>query len=153
VSKVTVIKKSLFDAPPGSLIVHACNTRGMWGSGIAREFALRFPWAHRVYSRHCHQAKEADGTAPSLLGTSLIITEGEHMVGCLFTSASYGSDVDAPEKILDATRRAIADLIRLNDAKCPIALCKINSGLFKVPWDKTMEILNEFNQEFTVYEP
>ena len=35
------------------ILVHACNCKGVWGSGIAVEFAKRFPFAHADYVRLC----------------------------------------------------------------------------------------------------
>jgi len=52
-SKVVTIKASLFTAPEGSIIIHACNTKGVWGSGIAAAFAKIFPDARNVYAKAC----------------------------------------------------------------------------------------------------
>jgi ADP-ribose 1''-phosphate phosphatase len=144
--KVSTIKGNLFNAPKGSIIIHACNTKGVWGSGIAKEFHKRFPSAYNIYRAKCI----TEGS--SLRGKCLLIPAGAHIVGCLFTSRDYAAHVDPPHLILDATRLAIADLIRQNDKKIPMHMCKINSNLFKVPWADTKKILKEFDEEFTVYD-
>ena len=149
---VTTLKGNLFEAPVGSIIVHACNTKGVWGSGIAKEFAKRFPYARLIYSQACQQH------GANLLGTCLLIPTGEqggYVIGCLFTSKNYGGHVDAPPKILKATKLAVDDLLRqakIMKPTRPIYMCKINSGLFKVPWNDTKDILKETGEDFTVYD-
>lgn len=143
---VITIRGNLFDAPKGSVIIHACNTKGVWGSGIAKEFAKRFPKARDVYSQHCQQH------GPSLIGTALLIPAGDYVIGCLFTSKNYGQFVDPPQRILKATESAIADLISQNSENRSLHTCKINAGLFKVPWNDTKALLKATNVEFTVYD-
>lgn len=145
-SKITTIKGNLFDAPKGSILIHACNTKGVWGSGIAKAFASKFPKARDVYVQLC-QEKSA-----SLLGTCLLIPAGDYTIGCLFTSKNYGQFVDKPAKILESTETAIADLIAQNVDKKPMHTCKINSGLFNVPWADTKALLKQTGEEFTVYD-
>lgn len=143
--KVTTIKGDLFLAPKGSIIIHSCNTKGVWGSGIAKQFAKRFPKARDTYAQVC-QEKGA-----SLLGTCLLIPAGDYTIGCLFTSKNYGQHVDKPVKILENTETALLDLISQNVDNKELHMCKINSGLFKVPWGDTKAILKELSPDFTVY--
>lgn len=145
-SKITIVKGNLFDAPKGSILIHACNCKGVWGSGIAKEFAKRFPKAKNIYSYHC----QTNGTQN--LGKCLLIPCGDYTIGCLFTSKNYGQFVDKPDSILAATRIAIAHLILQNTTKKPMHMCKINSGLFNVPWEDTKAIMEATGQEFTVYD-
>lgn len=131
---------SLFDAPKGSLLVHACNTVGVWGSGIAAQFRDRFPVAHEKYVGQC----KASGR--KLLGDYARLTDGESAVGCLFVSAGYGSKVDKPQVILKHTRLALAALVedaaaRAWDDSLVICSNKFNSGLFAVPWEHTEKAL------------
>ena len=145
-SNVTIVKGSLFDAPKGSIICHACNCQGVWGSGIAKQFAQRYPHAYKFYQRMCREGGD-------LLGLCLLLDTGNHIVGCLFTSANFGSKVDSVPEILDATADAIGDLIWQNTSNKPIHMCKINSGLFGVDWKLTQEVLESYpEQEFTVWE-
>jgi ADP-ribose 1''-phosphate phosphatase len=145
-SNIVTIKGSLFSAPKGSIIIHACNTKGMWGSGIAKAFAKLYPLQYHEYTKAC-QEKGA-----SLLGTCLLLPARSHIIGCLFTSKNYGQYVDSPDRILKATKTAIDDLIKQNVDKLPMHMCKINSGLFKVPWKDTKAILKETGESFTVYD-
>jgi|ERR1700677_4174250 len=144
--KITTVKDNLFNAPKGSIIIHACNTKGMWGSGIAKEFAKRYPRSYACYTEVCKNQ------GPALIGTCLLIPGGDYTIGCLFTSKNYGQFVDSPDKILAATRTAIADLIKQNTNNLPMHICKINSGLFRVPWSDTKKILKEFDKDFVVYD-
>lgn len=88
----------------------------------------------------------------SLRGKCLLIPSGAYVVGCLFTSRGYGGHLDGDHLILDATRLALAHLILQNDTNRPMHMCKINSGLFGVPWKDTKKILKEFDREFVVYD-
>jgi ADP-ribose 1''-phosphate phosphatase len=143
---ITTVKGSLFDAPKGSIIIHACNTKGVWGSGIAKAFAQHFPNAF------CSYAKECSEHGSDLLGTCLLIPEDDYTIGCLFTSRGYGPHKDSPEKILLATEFAVSDLIKKNLEQKALHICKINSGLFAVPWHLSLGILKESRANFTVYD-
>lgn len=108
-NKITHIKADIFAAPHNSILVHACNTRGSWGAGIAAAFQARYPGAFAKYKNTCKR----DGAA--LLGTCLLIRGETHDVACLFTSKDYGRRVDPPAEILKATRAAVADLLKQNE--------------------------------------
>ena len=70
------------------------------------------------------------------------------------TSFNYGKNKDTPDKIIENTRKAIADLIMLYPHIKEIHMPKINAGLFAVPWYDTEIILKEFDGllNFVVYE-
>ena|ERR1700734_3226870 len=146
-SNVKIIKGDLFAAPKNSIICHACNCYGVWGAGIALKFAAEFPTAKFVYSEHCKNYGN------ELAGTTLLIPENKNTVGCLFTSEGVGATKSSKLNILRNTWLSINDLIKQNVDNKPIHMCKINSGLFGVEWEKTQKVLETFeNQEFTVYE-
>ena len=80
----------------------------------------------------------------------------KHFIGCLYTSRHYGRKRDKPDHILQATPLAMDDLLKqVNDwnAKNPSAdekvkevrMCKINSGLFAVKWEKTKKVLESID--------
>lgn len=125
---------SLFDAPEGSVLVHACNMQGVWGSGIAVEFKKRFPNAFHQYKNACTQTG---------LGRVLFKEQSEsHRVGILITSENYGKLKDSKEQIKINTTLALNDLC----TDYPFGLetfysNKFNSGLFGVPWEETELIL------------
>src|SRR5579859_6977248 len=76
-------KGSLFEAPKGSYLVHACNTQGVWGSGIAVEFKKRFPGAFAHYNRHCQNPLDL------IIGKCWCMSEPDYIVTCLMVSTGY----------------------------------------------------------------
>ncbi|KAF2121662.1 hypothetical protein BDV96DRAFT_217903 [Lophiotrema nucula] len=156
--KLTYHKGDIFNAPDNTLLVHACNTQGSWGAGIAAAFKQRYPKAYIKYRDHCvtdhDPAIDAVPTASSLLIPPSEV-EGKkgkpksHYIGCLFTSAKYGRKKDKPETILANTGPAIKQL--LEDAKKEgienVRMCKINSARFGVPWERTVAVLEGIEVE------
>lgn len=126
---------SLFDAPKGGLLVHACNAQGVWGSGIAKEFKKKFPTSFEEQKMYCDMADQT--------GNALITSEN---VGCLFTSRGYSTGKDNEEVILKNTKTALEDLLSTFNGLREnyfIYSNKFNSGLFGVPWGHTEILLHE----------
>jgi len=140
-------KMSLFDAPEGSIIVHACNAQGSWNSGIAKEFKERYPRSFQHYEEYCRLNPRHLKVGRGKLLSSTI--EHKHKVGILITSNKYGAEKDPKELIKIQTTLAINQLLETNLAahgrnpsvKGIIYSNKFNSGLFKVPWKETELIL------------
>ncbi|SPQ20514.1 72d39534-d385-42a5-ad9e-00d6972a9d13 [Thermothielavioides terrestris] len=158
----------LFAAPPNTLLIHACNCIGSWGGGIALAFRDRYPAAYAVYRAHCARSTPDALLGTALLippqtgkgnkGKVNVNKEGQqgnkdtgqgHYVGCLFTSRRVGKGRDAPETILRATVPAMAHLMRLvaeeegraGASIAEVRMCRINSGLFAVPWDQSKKAI------------
>lgn len=145
----------IFNAPPNSLIIHACNCEGSWGAGIAAAFKQHYMGAFKVYAAHCKQ------NGHDLFGNALFISpqkldkKKQHFVGCLFTSRSKGKKKDSPSAILEATKPAMEDLLQQvkewnsshakEEAVGEVRICKINSGLFAVPWNETKELMESID--------
>ena len=109
--KLTESIGDIFFAPPNTLLIHACNTEGSWGAGIAAAFKSHYPSAYQIYHDHCHM------NGGELWQKALLIPpqpddKGEIFVGCLFTSRSKGRKKDSPGQILGATGPAMRDLMR-----------------------------------------
>lgn len=161
--RITDRTGDLFDAPASTLLIHACNSVGSWGGGIALAFRNLYPAEFKVYRAHC-----AKHTPRQLVGTALLIppqsppNQGKgngnsngrgrgHYIGCLFTSRGYGSARDPPERILRATGPAMRDLMRRVAAEeersgvriGEVRMCRINSGLFAVPWGRSKAAVEE----------
>lgn len=155
---LTYKKQSLFDAPWGSVIVHACNAQGVWGSGIAKEFAERYPSSYELYRHHCHNHDPYEGE--TVYGAVMIDSNDkneDHIIGCLFTSENYGSKKDDKETIKLNTVIALFDLLKYSGIS-EVYSNKFNSGLFGVPWEETESILkfvlNKFpNVDWIVCDP
>ena len=156
-SHVSTLKLSEFDgdifqAPPNAVLIHACNCEGSWGAGIALAFKKQYPGAYEIYREHCmaHSPEELFETA-LLIPPQTADGPKSHYVGCLFTSRSRGKKKDSAERILAATTPAMSNLmfhIRALNGKFAandesgkkigeLLMCKINSGLFAVPWENT----------------
>ncbi len=147
---------SLFDAPKGSILVHANNAKGVWGSGIALEFKKRFPDAYAEHSLFCKRlARSAIGKAN--LVPSDLTGNPEYHIGNLITSSGFGETLDPVDVILVNTVCALDSLCSLGPTYVKsIYSNKFNSGLFRVPWEKTEKILKVFvtrcNLNWTVCE-
>jgi ADP-ribose 1''-phosphate phosphatase len=156
-------KGSLFDAPPGSVLVHACNAQGVWGSGIAKQFVDHFPKSYEFYKDECkYIAKQEMGRT---FGNVIICPkENDRIVAGLITSWNYGKNKDSKIKILENTRIALQSLLSGCNNKLyvykdrEIHSCKFNSGLFGVEWSETERVLLEvmaeacYDKEWTVWE-
>lgn len=132
-------KGSVFNAAlEGKQVVlaHACNCKGRWGSGVAVGFRENYQNAHNHYKDHCAKYGEEN------LGTTLLVRDKDNVfVACVFTSNGYGDTLDSEESILFNTELAIKDLLH-KSSNLEIHMPKINSNLFRVPWEKTEAILN-----------
>lgn len=137
-------KGSVFDAVgPNTILVHACNCQGVWGSGIAPEFKKRWPKAFDEYALECFVMGNKS------LGSCTIFTDTNQKIGCLFTSDNYGNKKDSEQSILSHTFLAVQDLLLLiEDSELEVHSPKINSGKFAVPWEKTEAIINEELKQF-----
>ncbi|KAF4617797.1 hypothetical protein D9613_005983 [Agrocybe pediades] len=146
-SKITHVVGDLFASPSNTILVHACNTLGSWGSGIAVAFREKYPAQYEKYRAHCKQHGDA------LAGTCLLLPGEDHDIACLFTSRAYGKRKDTPEQILQATRTAVQDLMNQNVHNKPLHACRFNSGKFAVPWERTEAVLNNLGVSMVVYTP
>lgn len=134
---------SLFDAPQGVILAHACNGMGVWGRGIAVEFKNRFPNSYEEYHNFCVLEKHEDQNPT---GQTLICNEeNNYKVACLITSLGYGVATDPKGAILNRTERALEDLFQqaTTFGIKNIHSNKFNSGLFGVPWNETESILKD----------
>jgi ADP-ribose 1''-phosphate phosphatase len=151
--RITDRTGDLFAAPPQTLLIHACNTIGSWGGGIALAFRNLYPAEFQIYRAHC-----ARSSPNQLLGTALLIPPQKkgagrgHWIGCLFTSRRYGRAKDPPGEILRATGPAMRDLMRLVVEEevrrgvrviGEVRMCRINAGLFAVPWGRSKWAIEE----------
>ncbi|TGZ82704.1 hypothetical protein EX30DRAFT_369766 [Ascodesmis nigricans] len=167
-SNITFRTGDLFNAPPDSILIHACNCQGSWNSGVAAGFKAKFPKAYAIYRSYCLSNQPATPSSPSpLLGTSLLIPPqpGDKMypywVGCLFTSTHYGRKVDPPEKIMRSTKEALDDMVKLVEERekngemrgneSEWHLPRINSLRFRVTWEVTMRQLEETGRSMVVW--
>lgn len=147
--KITYKKMSLFDAPQGSYLVHACNTNGVWGSGIATEFKKRFPKAFEQYETKCKRV-----TPKEILGESLIFFDEGYPITCLMVSDGYGQNKSPKKDILLYTELALSNLLEFisewDSSITTVYSNRFNSGFFKVPWHETEKVLKEALKEYNI---
>ena len=60
--KLIIVKGNLFDGKDEA-IAHGCNTIGVMGAGIAKQFRLRYPEMFRVYHTTCVEKMFQPGDA------------------------------------------------------------------------------------------
>lgn len=147
--KLIYKKMSLFNAPEGSVLVHACNCKGVWGSGIAKEFKERFPAAERIYKETC-DSFGIIGTAQLISSYDVKQNSSNYWIGNLLTSRGFGSTLDTEDEILVNTVLALWNLCSNLQSKNinTVYSNKFNSGLFKVPWEKTEAIIKVFANRY-----
>jgi ADP-ribose 1''-phosphate phosphatase len=155
---ITYVKGDLFTGN-GRILAHACNCHGSWGAGVAVGFKTHFPSTYSVHQQHCHQYKTQEERRKYLLGKCQLIPIKEKpssYVACLFTSDSFGGQVDGPPQIVQATKLAMEDLVaQLKEHGLenePVDMPKINAGLFRVPWSETEKVLKEVGHPVRVFE-
>lgn len=143
--KIIYKKMSLFDAPKDSILVHACNAQGVWGSGIAKEFKSKFPKAFAEYNNYCK-----DNLEYHILGTALITKpENTYKIGCLINSSDFGARLSAEKLILDNTKHSLEKLVTPGMPSVFYSN-KFNSGYFKVPWEKTEKLIQDFITKYNI---
>ena len=141
---------NLFDAPVGSIIIHAVNAQGVWGSGIAKDFKERYPRSFTYYEQFCKNYNALGQ------GTFKNFKDELHQVGWICTSQKFGDKKDNPIQILTNTTLALIDLCDELDAtrsingysNITVYSNKFNSGLFNVPWSNTEIVLNEILKRY-----
>lgn len=153
---ISYSKISLFNAPKESIIIHACNSQGVWGSGIAKAFKESYPESFQFYNGFCKVNNEERGTACGLANMSPFPESEPHWVGWIVTSHNYGSLKDSPELIKVYTTLALQDLCKKLYLAHPkeeyptidVYSNKFNSGLFAVPWEDSELILKTVLKNF-----
>jgi ADP-ribose 1''-phosphate phosphatase len=129
--KITNLSGNLtIDPPDNSIVIHAVNCLGEWGSGVALALAKALPGAYRVYKDLCKQHENAPD---NLLGLAQLIPpqKGDfdlaprsngssprrrRWVWCLFVSEGYGRQTKTkpgkskPADIIRHTRKALEDV-------------------------------------------
>lgn len=144
------------DLPPNTILLHACNCVGRWGSGVAKDIAEAYPRAAAVYARHCRA-----NNPETLVGRCLLIQPqpGEQRavwIACLFTSRGYGRASarrcgrDEPDIILDQTIRALLDLRDQLDVFSNIHVGRLDRALRS---DKTQVFTGNLRPNMHIYSP
>ncbi|MCJ1252078.1 ADP-ribose 1''-phosphate phosphatase [Trapelia coarctata] len=167
--RITESIGDIFEAPPNSVLIHACNCQGVWGSGVALEFKHRYPKAYEVYHTECN-TPPSPFHQRSLLGTALLIppqsedlpspSSAGHWIACLFTSIGYGGRKSSADVILEMTKKAMGDLAKKlkftrgrGTEVGELWAVRLNSGKFAVKWDRTKRVLEQCGMDLKVVGP
>lgn len=121
-------------APKGAVLAHACNCQGVWRSGIAKQFAEFYPEAYDAYRKYCTINQPYPGSIK-------LCFEERGTIACLLTSYNESDNVDPELNVLEATERSLNRLKIFIPKGRAVYSPKINSDRFKVPWEKTEEII------------
>ena len=148
---------SLFEAPPGAVLVHSCNGQGVWGAGVAAQMKVRFPAAFEKYRLRCATTPWA-----RLRGVAQVSHCPPFWVASLLVSEYYGFRHDSPQRIVEAARAALQGLLapeswgvaaRPREFHSP----RISAGLFGVPWETTEAVIaalvRQHEVSWTVWTP
>src|SRR5690606_26182344 len=104
-------------------IGHGCNTTGVMGAGIAREFATRYPSMYATYQQQCRTSKFQLG--------DILVWQADRVIYNLATQPLPG-----PHANLDAIRTAVTRAV--HDAQqrgiTAIGLPRIGAGLGGLNW-------------------
>jgi ADP-ribose 1''-phosphate phosphatase len=104
----------------------------------------KYPANYNEYKNKCDRGLCNTGTARITAGGII----------CLFTSEGYGDNKASPKDILVNTDLAVDSMLweleKLQIETIKIYSPKINSGLFRVPWEETSAIIERSVKEFNL---
>lgn len=147
-SKLTYRRGNMFEHLTGKeLIVHACNGQGVWGSGFARQLADKYPEAYEEFRDYLElQLKKYSASGFYKITSHEVDNinyQTQHIGNCV-TSLGYGDMRDLPPEILMNTRISVYSMLKdYCSDEITVFSPRINSGLFKVDWDKTEKMIIE----------
>lgn len=106
-------------------IAHGCNTRGIMGSGIAKEIKTRYPIMHDIYQRMCQEGY-------FYLGSFYQYThDDDYTIFNLATQVETGPNADLIA-IAVSVRRMLT--MALHDDIPVIGLPRIGAGIGRLKW-------------------
>ncbi|WP_338067104.1 hypothetical protein [Paenibacillus silvae] len=101
---IKVIDGNLLDASE-DIIGHQTNTKGVWGSGIAKAIKDRYPEAYPLYRLSCHEHGD------KLLGLCQTTkVNKKRVIANLFGQTAYGRDKNITYTDYNALKTALESL-------------------------------------------
>lgn len=156
--KIIYTTEDIFKVKEYSIIVHACNCKGYWGAGIARQIKQRYYRHFQLYSEFCRQCNEKETLGGSLLispSSTMDNNSNKHFIACLFTNLTNyvtNPSKEEIEQIINSTNLSLNSLLcqvqeyRNSGIQVEtIHMPKINSGYFGIPWNLTEECIMSIN--------
>lgn len=145
----------LFDAPE-LVLGHGVNQQGMMGSGIALQFAKRYPEMEENYIEYCNTmfSEEFSSFRSNIFAWS--DEDSEKVIFNMFTQELPGANARLDMILASAIEALeIANDLDLGD----IALPRIGSGVGGLQWDDVRDMLevaegaSAHDNEFVIYTP
>lgn len=133
------------------VIIHGCNTKNGFASGIAGAIAKRWPKAKQDYHRPFNEGMEVN------LGDFILSEQYRDGVQIVIvhamTQPKYGRDPNTVYVSYDGVREVFRRL-NVTLEGCSVAIPKIGAGLGNGDWNLIEQIINEETPDLdiTVYE-
>ncbi|MBD8839372.1 macro domain-containing protein [Paenibacillus sp. CFBP 13594] len=143
---IKVVDGNLLNAAE-SIIGHQTNTKGVWGSGIAKVIKQKYPEAYPLYRLACHEYSD------KLLGLCWTTKVNEkRVVANLFGQTTYGRNKNIVHTDYDALRSALESLkLRAKKFGHSVALpYNIGCGLANGDWKVVYGIIGEVFSDYEV---
>ncbi|WP_339304381.1 macro domain-containing protein [Paenibacillus sp. FSL L8-0435] len=137
-----------------SIIGHQTNTKGVWGSGIAKAIKQKYPDAYPFYQLACHEYGDR------LLGLCWTTKVNEkRVVANLFGQTTYGRNKSVVYTDYAALKAALESLkIRAKKFGHSVALpynigCGLANGDWKVVYGIIEEVFSDYEVTLYRWEP
>lgn len=143
---IKLIEGDLLSAQEG-IIGHQTNTKGVWGSGIAKSIKQKHPDAYPLYQLACHEYGD------NLLGLCWTTKVSEdRVIANLFGQTTYGRNKNVVYTDYAALKTALQSLkIRAKKFGHSVALpYKIGCGLANGDWEIVYGIIEEVFSDYEV---
>ncbi|MEC4565454.1 macro domain-containing protein [Paenibacillus sp. CMAA1739] len=146
---IKIVKGNLLDAIE-DIIGHQTNTKGVWGSGVAKAIKDKYPNTYPAYRDLCHEYGD------KLLGSCWTIKANDNkFIANLFGQTNYGRDKNKVYTYYDALKLSLEILnTRAERFGYSVALpYNIGCGLANGDWDIVYEIIDTVfsNYKVTLY--
>ena len=119
-------------------ILHACNSKGVMGSGVAKTVRARYPKAYEEYTLWCSRGFR--------LGTSLLVDCGDKTIINAVTQQNYGkvAEQTGPNPVRYISYDAVAEIFTELEQLIPnatIAMPQIGASLGGGDWSVIAAII------------
>lgn len=128
------------------IVAHGCNTLGLMGAGIAKQFKLQYPEMFKEYQKLCEKSQ-------FLTGNCFVWTAPSGRIICNLGTQNYPGANATLKNIENSFREMFAKLSLKPGTK--IGIPKIGCGFGGLKWNDVGQIVerlgNEFNVHFIVF--
>ncbi|ODA08255.1 macro domain-containing protein [Paenibacillus polymyxa] len=143
---IKIIEGNLLNATE-DIIGHQTNTKGVWGSGVAKSIKDKYPHTYPTYCAVCSDFGDR------LLGDCWTIRANENkIIANLFGQTNYGRDKNMVYTKYDALKLSLESLeYRAKKFGWSVALpYNIGCGLANGDWNIVYEIIDEVFRDYEV---